>query len=85
MVRSIERKQEELRKESGLFIPETEIEDEQVASGQVVSSSSAEYIKGDVIFFHKVLPVDVNMKYESKEMEKFWFISPKDIIFKVEK
>lgn len=88
MVKAIEKKVEEENK-NGIIIPKelmaNELEDEQVASGVVMASATEEYEQGDVLFFHKVLPVDVNMKYDGNNMEKFWFIHPNDIIFKVEK
>lgn len=82
MVRSMERKNAERKTASGLIISESTIEDEQVASGEVVQSDNDKYKPGDVLFFHKVLPIDVSMKY-GEELETFWFISPKDVIFKL--
>lgn len=83
MVRSIERKNDQAKRDSGIILPETQLDDDQVASGQVVEvPEGSDYKVGDILFFHKVLPIDLHMKYD-KELEVFWFIHPRDVIFKV--
>ena len=89
MVRSLQRQIEEKISETGIIVPEANLDDEQVSSAQIVqgNKNSPELKEGDVIFFHKVMPVDVNMEWgpeDKKTIELFWFVSPKDIIFVVE-
>lgn len=83
MVLALEKKEEEKQTASGLIIPEHVIEEDQVAQGIVIESSNPEYKPKDIVFFHKVLPVDAQMKYRSDELETFWFIKASDIICKI--
>lgn len=80
LVKETSREKEELKDESGLFIPEENLDDEQVAQGIVVQDAE-EYHKGDVILFHKIIPVDVNMKLEGdSSLQRYFFIKSSDII-----
>ena len=83
MVRSLEKKDTDKTTEKGIIMPSESLEDEQVASGVVVASSDEDYKEKDVLFFHKILPVDLHMKYNDDKLETFWFIHKKDIIFRV--
>ena len=81
MVKELKRKEDELSNDLGLYIPEQTLEDEQVAQGTVVRSNLEEYKIGDVLLFHKVMPVDVNMKLDKdKGLEKYFFIKESDVI-----
>lgn len=81
MVKEIKRKKEEDIGQSGLYIPEETLEDEQVSQGRIVVSNTSGYDKGEVLLFHKVMPVDVNMKLEGDEgLERYFFIKESDII-----
>lgn len=83
LVKELARKQEELKDESGLFIPEENLDDEQVAQGTVVQDVG-EYSKGAVLLFHKVIPVDVNMKLDGDDsLQKYFFIKESDVICQI--
>ena len=76
--------QEEKSSASGLYIPDEVLEDEQVAQGEVVNSNSENFAIGDLLLFHKVMPVDVNMKLDGdKGLSKYFFIKEQDIICKI--
>ncbi len=81
LVKAIIKEDKELA--GGLIIPGELHEDEQVAKGRVIESSSADYKKDDVILFHKVIPVDVHLKIDGR-IEEFWFVSANDIICVIE-
>lgn len=84
MVREIVRTEEEQAIGSGFILPKEVLEDEQVSQGTVVESFSEGYGKGDVVFFHKVTPVDISMKYgEDKRNQTYWFIKQEDVICKI--
>ena len=84
MVRELKRKEEDEVSSGGLYIPEQSLDDEQVSQGTVVRSDSKEYSIGDVLLFHKVMPVDVNMKIDDdKGLEKYFFIQERDVICKI--
>lgn len=85
MVKATER-EDETENKSGLIIPKETLEDEQVAQGVVIRSNSESVKIGDLLLFHKVMPVDVNMKIDKDEkLETYFFILEKDIICKIEK
>jgi len=68
---------------SGIIIPEEKMEEDQVAKGTVIEvceELADRYKKGDGIFFHKFNPTDVHMKYDSDELEEFWFVKNTDVI-----
>lgn len=79
LVKSMERKEEGTITDTGLIIPEQTLEDDQVAQGKVIESAHPDYVTGDVVLFHKVIPVDVHLKVD-KEIEEFWFVPANDII-----
>tara|TARA_R100000789_G_C2952752_1_gene135501 strand:+ start:344 stop:622 length:279 start_codon:yes stop_codon:yes gene_type:complete len=80
MVEEIEVKEDS----SSIFIiPKETLDEEQVAQGKVIESSDEKYKADDVVLFHKVIPVDVNLKYNSEEMKSYWFVQKKDIICKI--
>jgi len=83
MVMALDNKEEEKTTKGGLVIPEHTIEEDQVAQGLVIESSNPEYKPKDIVFFHKVLPIDAQMKYRGSELETFWFIKSTDIICKI--
>ena len=84
MVKEIKRKKDEETTESGLFIPEEVLDDEQVSQGFVVRSSVSGYEQGDVVLFHKMMPVDVNMKLDNdKGLETYFFIKESDVICRI--
>lgn len=69
----------------GLIIPKESMEDEQVSQGIVVRTNSENIAIGDVLMFHRVMPVDINMRLEDdKEMSTYFFIKESDIICKIE-
>lgn len=80
LVKADEREDE--KTSSGLIIPKETIE-EQVAKGTIIESSVAEYVKGQVVLFHKVIPVDVKLQVDGK-LEEFWFVPANDIICVIE-
>lgn len=83
MVREIAREKDE-ESLGGLIIPKETLEDEQVAQGVVVRTNSDAIAIGDTLLFHKVMPVDVNMKIDDdKKLETYFFILEKDIICKI--
>ncbi len=65
---------------SGLILPESEQQEDQVAQGVVKESAVEEYKKGDVLLFHKMIPVDAQLKMENGDIERVWFIRETDII-----
>lgn len=84
MVEAIQRKRQETTNSVGIIIPDEVLEDEQVAQGIVIESSSEQFKKGDILFFHKVLPVDVNMKLSAdEELKNYFFIKDIDVICKI--
>ena len=84
MVKEIARQDEVSDKIEGLIIPKETYEDEQVSQGKVVVSNSDKIAVGDVVLFHRVMPVDVNLKLEGdKSPEVYFFILEKDIICKI--
>ncbi len=83
MVREVVRKEEE-KKAGSFYLPQEVLEDEQASQGEVVETSSEEYKVGNNIIFHKVIPIDVSMKYgEDTELRVYWFIKEKDVICKI--
>lgn len=69
---------------AGLIIPKETLDDEQVSQGTVVNSNSDSIKIGDIVLFHRVMPVDVNMKLAGDdEMQTYFFILEKDIICKI--
>ncbi len=83
MVFALDRTEEEKTTKTGLIIPEETLEEDQVAQGIVIESNDPEYKAKDVVFFHKVLPVDAQLKYRGSELETFWFIKASDVICKI--
>mgnify|MGYP001570036673 FL=1 len=84
MVKELKRTKEEEINPAGLYIPENTLEDEQVSQGTVVRSNNSEYNTGDVLLFHKVMPVDVNMKIDDdKGLQQYFFIKDSDIICRI--
>jgi len=84
MVKEIIMKDEEKISASGIYIPEEILEDSQVAQGHVVRSNSDNYNIGDIVLFHKVMPVDVDMKIdEDKALTRYFFIQSQDVICKI--
>ena len=83
MVKEIKRKREE-ETSHGIYIPEETLDDEQVSQGTVVRSNSEEYEDGCTVLFHKVMPVDVNMKFDGDDkLETYFFIKENDVICKI--
>lgn len=86
MVKELKRTDEETKSDHGLYIPEQSLEDEQVSQGTVVRSDSEGVSIGDTLMFHKVMPVDINMKMEGDiKLESYFFIKEQDIICKITK
>jgi len=84
MVKEIIRQDEDTGTQNGLIIPKENLEDEQVSQGTVIQSNTKDITVGDVLLFHRVMPVDVHLKLEGdKELEQYYFIQEKDIICKV--
>ena len=84
MVLAIQRKEDEKQLNSGFIIPDEILEDEQVSQGTVIESCVDGYIKGDVVFFHKVTPVDVKMRLDKdSELKDYFFIKESDVICKI--
>ena len=83
LVKELKRDSKELVGKTGVYIPPEDIEDEQVSQGIVVQDVS-EFSKGDLLLFHKTLPVDVNLKLEGdEELQNYFFIQLKDIICRI--
>lgn len=83
MVKAEEQKEEESTTASGIIIPEEKMEEDQVAKGTIVAvceELKSEYAIGDKIFFHKTMPIDVHLKFDSDELEEFWFIKDREVI-----
>ena len=84
MVREIERQKDATIGSSGLIIPNEVLEDEQVSQGEIIESKEEEYKIGDAVLFHKVIPVDVSMKYgDDDRLRTYWFVKTEDIICKI--
>ncbi len=79
MVKSI--KETDQTSKGGIFLPESTLQDDQVAQGEVLEGNE-EYKKGDIVLFHKIIPVDAQITYKG-ESQKVWFIQIKDIICKI--
>src|SRR3990167_2291196 len=56
LVRSIEPSE---TKDSGFYLPKSELEELQVGDGIIEETCHEDYPKGAKVFFHKVVPVDV--------------------------
>lgn len=68
---------------SGIIIPKEKMEEDQVAKGfviQVPEELSDKLSKGETILFHKFNPTDIHMKYDSDQLEEYWFVKETDII-----
>jgi len=84
MVKEVVRTEEEEKSSSGIFIPKEILEDEQVSQGKVVKTDSENIAIGDLVLFHKVMPVDVRIKIDKdEELQSYFFILEKDIICKI--
>jgi len=79
MVKSI--KSEEQSTKEGIILPDSILEDDQVAQGEVLEGNE-EYKKGDKILFHKIIPVDAQIIYKG-ENQKVWFIKINEVICKI--
>jgi len=75
----------ETQTKSGIVIPESANaqDDEQVAQGEVLKSDNVHYEPGDVVLFHKVLPIDVMMEDEKGKQFKAWFLKADDVLAKI--
>ena len=81
MVKAIERKANESVTASGFILPESVMEDDQVSQGSVIRSSVDEYNEGDILFFHKTLPIDAIIKFGKDDSPtEYLFIKPEDVI-----
>lgn len=81
MVRELVQAEDEKIVAGGLILPKEIIEEDQVASGTVVQSSTEDYKAGDVLLFHKVLPVNARLKLDgSDKFEEFFFVHERDVI-----
>lgn len=85
MVEEIEVSKEDTESSIGLEVSEETLNEDQVAQGKVIESCVEKYKKDDVIMFHKVIPVDVHMKYNTDDLKTYWFIDKKDVICKIQK
>lgn len=84
MVEEIKRTATEQTLNSGFIIPEQQLEDEQTSQGRVVESCVDEYKIGDVLFFHKMLPIDVSLRLSSdSELKPYFFLQQEDVICKI--
>ena len=84
MIKAIERKENESVTSSGLILPETMMEDDQVSQGVVIRSCVDEYKEGEVLFFHKTLPIDALIKFgDDTATSEYLFIKAEDVICKV--
>ena len=75
----------ETQTKSGIVLPEVANarDEEQVAQGEVLSSDNAQYQKGDMILFHKVLPIDAMMEDDKGKHYKVWFLKADDVLAKI--
>lgn len=83
MVRIDDESKHETTTAAGIIIPQEKLEEDQVSKGTIVAVAdelSEEYKVGSGVFFHKFNPTDVHMKYDSDELEEFWFIKSTDVI-----
>lgn len=81
MVRELIVKEDQTTSKGGIIIPEEILEEDQVAQGTVVNSSIEGYNNGDILLFHKVMPVNARMKLDgSDKLEEFFFIKEQDVI-----
>lgn len=82
LVKEIASKDEQLS--SGLILPEQEQQEDQVAQGKVIDiadiNSVADIKKDSIILFHKMIPVDAQLKMENGDIERVWFIKEEDVI-----
>ena len=84
MMKAIERKENEGTTASGLILPESIMEDDQVSQGVVIRSCVDEYKEGEVLFFHKTLPIDALIKFgDDTATKEYLFIKGEDVICKV--
>lgn len=78
LVKEIEAKDEQMK--SGLILPEQEQQEDQVAQGKVLITTTDTIKKDDIILFHKMIPVDAQLKMENGDLERVWFIKEQDVI-----
>ena len=84
MMKAIERKENENTTASGFILPESMMEDDQVSQGVVIRSCVDEYKEGEVLFFHKTLPIDALIKFGNDvATTEYLFIKGEDVICKV--
>jgi len=81
MVKEIIREEKESETSSGIILPGQQLEDEQASTAKVVRSDTDEFPEGCTVLFHKVLPIDVNMRLDGdKDLQLYFFINTRDII-----
>ena len=86
MVRELVVTDEEKTLDFGIILPKEIIEEDQVAQGTVVQAAVAGYSSGDIVLFHKTLPVNARLKIEgSDKFEEFFFVKEEDVICKTTK
>jgi len=81
LVKEVERSEEDAINASGFYVPKSTLDDEQVSQGLIVQSNNPEYPEGAEVLFHKVLPIDFNMKLNGDtELKTYFFVKEKSII-----
>ena len=76
----------ETQTKEGIVIPDiaNRRDDEQVAQGELLADSG-EYLQGDWVLFHKVLPIDAMIKDEEGEDIRVWFLKAEDVLAVLDK
>ena len=83
LVKAIKREEKDSVGATGVYIPTEDLEDEQVSQGSVVQDA-LDFKKGDIVLFHKTLPIDLNIRLEGdEELTNYFFIKMDDIICKI--
>ena len=83
LIKALKREEKDSIGATGVYIPIEDLEDEQVSQGVVVQDAEG-FVKGDIVLFHKTLPIDINLILEGDtELTNYFFISFKDIICQI--
>lgn len=84
LVKEVARKKDEAETKAGIIIPGEILDDEQASKGVVIEGND-EYPKGTFVIFHKVIPIDINLKLDGdNEPTLYFFVGVNSIICTIE-
>jgi len=80
LVKELKRKEDEKATDTGIILPEESLEDDEVAQGTVVVSGDDKFTEGQILLFHKTLPVDALLKMDGDEKPTEYFFVKGDVV-----